>query len=175
MPLISARRDPPRAQPHGHVQLRPLLHDVARKHRQTATLAAPQLGSCASSGCAWQLWSARHSQEEANPQGTQFLPRVLELPPPKSPIPAPLTFQARPLQARLQGTPHQPHAPLRHALRRGHGARHAVAPLRFHGGGQAGAKRHRPQNPRIPQNPAQLSQLPHRGGTPRVPPRRCSL
>ena len=29
--------------------------------------AAPQLGSCASSGHAWRLWAARHSQEEAGP------------------------------------------------------------------------------------------------------------
>ena len=42
-------------------------------------LAAPQLGSCTSSGRAWRLWAARHSQEEANPLGAQPLPRVLEL------------------------------------------------------------------------------------------------
>ena len=42
-------------------------------------LAAPQLGSCASSGRAWRLWAARHSQEEASPPGAQPLPRVLEL------------------------------------------------------------------------------------------------
>ena len=32
-------------------------------------LAVPQLGSCASSGRAWRLWAARHSQEEAGPLG----------------------------------------------------------------------------------------------------------
>jgi hypothetical protein len=32
-------------------------------------LAAPDLGSCASSGRAWWLWAARHSQEEAGPLG----------------------------------------------------------------------------------------------------------
>ena len=32
-------------------------------------LAVPQLGSCASSGRAWWLWAARHSQEEAGPLG----------------------------------------------------------------------------------------------------------
>ena len=42
-------------------------------------LAAPQLGSCASSGRAWRLWAARHSQEEAGPLGAQPVPRVLEL------------------------------------------------------------------------------------------------
>ena len=47
-------------------------------------LAAPQLGSCASSGHAWRLWAARlwaarHSQEEAVPQGAPPLLRVLEL------------------------------------------------------------------------------------------------
>ena len=39
----------------------------------------PQLGSCASSGRAWRLWAARHSQEAANPLRTQPLPRLLEL------------------------------------------------------------------------------------------------
>ena len=38
-------------------------------------------------------------------------------PPRHSPTPAPLTLQARPLQARLQGPPHQPNAPVRHTLR----------------------------------------------------------
>ena len=42
-------------------------------------LAVPQLGSCASSGRAWWLWAARHSQEEAGPLGAPPLPRVLEL------------------------------------------------------------------------------------------------
>ena len=32
-------------------------------------LAVLQLGSCASSGRAWRLWAARHSQEEAGPLG----------------------------------------------------------------------------------------------------------
>ena len=41
-------------------------------------LAAPQLGSCASSGRAWRLWAARHSQEEAGPLGAQPLPRLPE-------------------------------------------------------------------------------------------------
>ena len=34
-------------------------------------LAVPQLGSCASSGRAWRLWAARHSQEEASPLDAQ--------------------------------------------------------------------------------------------------------
>ena len=35
--------------------------------------AVPQLGSCASSGRAWQLWAARHSQGEAGPLGARPL------------------------------------------------------------------------------------------------------
>ena len=50
-------------------------------------LAAPQLGSCASSGRPWRLWAAWHSQGEAGP---------LSAPPlPKPPISPPLTIQER--------------------------------------------------------------------------------
>ena len=52
---------------------------TVRQHAQSAVLAVPELGSCASSGRAWRLWAARHSQEEADPLGAQPLPRVLEL------------------------------------------------------------------------------------------------
>ena len=48
------------------------------QHGQSAPLAVPQLGFCASSGRAWRLWAARHSQEEASPLGAQPLPQVLE-------------------------------------------------------------------------------------------------
>ena len=48
-------------------------------HGQSAPLAAPPLGSCASSGRAWRLWAARHFQEEAESLGAQPLPQVLEL------------------------------------------------------------------------------------------------
>ena len=48
------------------------------QHGQSAVLAVPQLGSCASSGRAWRLWAARHSQEEAGPLGARPLPSVLE-------------------------------------------------------------------------------------------------
>ena len=41
-------------------------------------MAAPQLGSCASSGRAWRLWLARSSQGEAQPLGVSPLPGVLE-------------------------------------------------------------------------------------------------
>ena len=51
---------------------------LARQHGQSAPWAAPQLGSCASSGRAWRLRAAPHSQEEADPLGAQPLPRVLE-------------------------------------------------------------------------------------------------
>ena len=43
------------------------------------SLAVPQLGSCASSGRAWRLRAARHSQAEAGPLGAQPLPPVLGL------------------------------------------------------------------------------------------------
>ena len=36
---------------------------------KVAPLAAPQLGSCASSGRAWRLWATRNSQGEARPNG----------------------------------------------------------------------------------------------------------
>ena len=38
---------------------------------QSARLAGPQLGSCASSGRSWRLWAARHSQEEAGSLSAQ--------------------------------------------------------------------------------------------------------
>ena len=60
----------------------PQLHEVGLGRRQSTVKvpprAAPQLGSCASSGRAWQLWAARHSQEEADSLGAQPPPRVLE-------------------------------------------------------------------------------------------------
>ena len=46
------------------------LSAQAEQHGQSVTLAAPRLGSCASSGRAWRLWAARHSDEEAGPLGT---------------------------------------------------------------------------------------------------------
>ena len=49
------------------------------QHGQSAPLAVPQLGSCASSGHAWRLWATRHSQEEAGPLGAQPLLLGLEL------------------------------------------------------------------------------------------------
>eukprot|EP00964_Phaeocystis_antarctica_P077326 scaffold47971_cov59-Phaeocystis_antarctica.AAC.1 len=56
-----------------------LAADDASPHGQGAPLAAPQPGSRASSGPAWLLWAARHSQGEAGPLGAQPLPRLLEL------------------------------------------------------------------------------------------------
>ena len=52
---------------------------TAVQRGQKAPWAAPQLGSCASSGRTWRLWAARHSQGEARPLGPQQLPRMLEL------------------------------------------------------------------------------------------------
>ena len=57
------------------------LQNVHLPHASRAkvpSLAAPQLASCASSGRAWWLRAARHSQGEAGPLGAQPLPRVLE-------------------------------------------------------------------------------------------------
>ena len=52
---------------------------AAPQHAPSASLAGPQLGSCASSGLACRLWAARYSRDEAGPLGAQPLPRVLEL------------------------------------------------------------------------------------------------
>ena len=57
-------------------QERPRLFE--EQHGQSASLAVPQFSSCASSGRAWRLWAARHSQEESSPLGTQPLPPMLE-------------------------------------------------------------------------------------------------
>jgi hypothetical protein len=54
-------------------------HLIAVPHGQTAPFAVPQLGSRASSGRAWRLWAARHSQGEAGPLSAPPLPRLLEL------------------------------------------------------------------------------------------------
>ena len=84
---------PPAAAAAAAAERQPLLiHAVARakggrpymedrhvwQHGQSDPLAVPQLGPCASSGRAWRLWAAQHSQEEASLLGAQPLPRVLE-------------------------------------------------------------------------------------------------
>ena len=52
---------------------------VVGQHGHSSPLAAPYFGPSASSGCAWRLWAAQHSQEEeAGPLSYQPLPRVLE-------------------------------------------------------------------------------------------------
>ena len=43
--------------------------DEVPQHCQSAALAAPQLGSCASSGRVWQLWLARRSHGRDGPAG----------------------------------------------------------------------------------------------------------
>ena len=53
---------------------------------QSDCWAVPQLGSCASSGGAWRLWAARHSQSEAQPLEAQPLPGISNDPRSKSPI-----------------------------------------------------------------------------------------
>eukprot|EP00964_Phaeocystis_antarctica_P068292 scaffold41375_cov43-Phaeocystis_antarctica.AAC.2 len=83
-------------------------------------LAAPQLGSCASSGHVWRLWAAWHSQGGAGPLGAQPLPRVLELAASKAacdPLDTPLTLQARRFQLRAAAAA---------ARRVRHAARHRV-------------------------------------------------
>ena len=50
------RRLTPRAPP------RPRTGCRATRHGRSAPLIAPELGSCGSSGRAWRLWAARHSQ-----------------------------------------------------------------------------------------------------------------
>jgi hypothetical protein len=75
------------------VRLQAKAYDlVAWQHGQSSPLTVPQLGSCDSSGRAWRLWAARHSQKEANPLGARPLPRVRSSPPPKSPTTPPLTI-----------------------------------------------------------------------------------
>ena len=63
----------------------------AWQHAQSAPLAAPQLGSCTSSGCAWRLWAARHSQEEAGPLRRPAAVGSSSDPPSRSPTSLPLT------------------------------------------------------------------------------------
>ena len=48
------------------------------EHGQVPHLAGPQPGSCAYSGCTFELWVARHSKGEAQPLKAQPLPLVLE-------------------------------------------------------------------------------------------------
>ena len=54
------------------------LYCTAARSKPPPPLAAPQLDSRASSGRAWRLCAARHSQEEAGPLGAQPPPRLLE-------------------------------------------------------------------------------------------------
>ena len=48
------------------------------QHDQSAPLAVPQLGSCASSARAWRLWAARYSQREAQPLAAPPPPQGLK-------------------------------------------------------------------------------------------------
>ena len=53
--------------------------DRGRAAWSNALLGSARVGACASSGRAWHLWAARHSQEvKAGPLGAQLLPRLLE-------------------------------------------------------------------------------------------------
>eukprot|EP00964_Phaeocystis_antarctica_P122392 scaffold86053_cov47-Phaeocystis_antarctica.AAC.2 len=52
------------------------IDNVRQRGQSVPPLAAPQLGSC-TSGCAWWLWAARHSQGETQPLGAQPPARVL--------------------------------------------------------------------------------------------------
>ena len=54
------------------------------QHSQSGPLAVAQLGFfCNASGCALQLWAARHSQGAAQPQAAHPQPRLLERAPSK--------------------------------------------------------------------------------------------
>ena len=64
---------------HVHVNNNDRGANMVSPQGQSGPLAAPPLGSCASSGRAWRLWAARRSQAEAGPLGAQPLPRLLEL------------------------------------------------------------------------------------------------
>ena len=102
-------------------------HLGERRHRQSGPLAVPQLGSCASSGRAWRLWAARHSQEEAGPLGAQSLPRMLEL----------AASDAADFTA-LDHPGHGPRRRLGHMAGAARGARRRPAGLRRAGGPAAG-------------------------------------
>ena len=52
---------------------------VCERGQSAPSLAAPQLGSCASSARAWRLRAAQHFREEASPLSVRPLPRLLEL------------------------------------------------------------------------------------------------
>ena len=142
-PVLSARRvtrmaGPPRAPwelEHALLSRRPTavtapVASVAQ-HGQSALLAVPQLGSCASSGCTFRLWVAQHSQREAESLCAQPLPRVLELavskvahftafghpgglPAPPEPPPAPLPPPAPPSPPPVPPKPPSPPSPPAH-------------------------------------------------------------
>ena len=66
--------------PEARAQINDAHGDAKRnaQHGQSAPLAVPQLAPCASSGSAWWLCAARHSQSEARPLGSQPPPQLLE-------------------------------------------------------------------------------------------------
>ena len=65
-PLRRPHRCPPSGIPQRATSTCPR---TAPQHGQTAPLAVPQLGFCASSGRAWQLWLARRSHGRDRPTG----------------------------------------------------------------------------------------------------------
>eukprot|EP00964_Phaeocystis_antarctica_P105399 scaffold70427_cov57-Phaeocystis_antarctica.AAC.2 len=78
--LFRCWRSPPSTPPSTASCLRSCATPRAvEQHGQSDPSAVAQLGSGASSGHAWRLWAARHSQGEDRPLGAQPLPRVLEL------------------------------------------------------------------------------------------------
>jgi hypothetical protein len=55
-----------------------VAQEGVRQQAHSAPLAAPQLGSCSSSGRAWRRCAARPSQGEAGLRSAPPLPRLLE-------------------------------------------------------------------------------------------------
>ena len=74
----------------------PCVEHEVQQYGQSAPLAVPQLGSCASSKRAWWLRTAQYSQEEAGSLSAQPLPRLLEPAAPKAANLTAFAIQAEP-------------------------------------------------------------------------------
>ena len=71
-----------------------VAQEGVRQRGQSAHLAAPQLGSCTSSVCAWRLWAARHSQgKRPRHRAPGQCLGCSSQPHPRPPTPPPLALQ----------------------------------------------------------------------------------